>query len=232
MVPDVWRLIASHLPDQGVMLRQANRELHERLKPLPDLTHKICTLAAGEGWINILEWAYKRGYPLTQAAHEAAAMHGHLATLQWLHKALPVNITGKTFLLAAKYGHLAILEWGKTCKMPLSKSLTAFAASGGQIETLKWLRSLSCPWDGSTTAAAAAGGHLALLKWAVLNGCPLHPTTSYEAVKGGHRQILEWIYPANNPVEPLFLKEALTYKLAPSIREWIKLREGKMDIQA
>jgi hypothetical protein len=89
---------------------------------------KLCTIAAGRGYINTLRWARQHRCGWNVDTCKAAAREGHLDCLIW----------------ARENG----CAWS-------SKDMCNSAASGGSTECLKWLREQGCGWDWQTCSAAA-----------------------------------------------------------------------------
>jgi len=108
---------------------------------LPPLCLKeACSLAAGGGNREVLEWLHSTGCPWNAETASAAAGGGHLEVLLW----------------AREHG----CPWDRwTCAR---RSVRATA----RVRVLQWAWEHHCPWDCVTPASAAYGGHLAVLQWA------------------------------------------------------------------
>ncbi|KAL6075282.1 Ankyrin repeat domain containing protein [Balamuthia mandrillaris] len=132
------------------------------------LNEDTCTLAAGQGCLEVLQWArQEKGCPWTEAAFTAAAAGGHLEVLQWLHQS------------------------GCPCD---EEDVLCAAASGGHLQVLKWAHGEYFEIPDSAFKGAAYNGHLAVLEWGHENGLPLQKTDIFSgAVKGGHMTVLKWI---------------------------------------
>ena len=140
--------------------------------------------AARYGHVNLMEWAYERGYArfwkereephffsdfIGKGTCRKAAAYGQLDALKWLHKhGCEWDI--ETCAAAARGGHLFVLQWARESGCEWN-SATCTAAEGGHLYILQWARENGCDWNSNTCSGAAAGGHLSVLKWLRANGC-------------------------------------------------------------
>ena len=160
-----------------------------------DKTYQTLTDAAAScGRIDILQWAVDNGVTIIKTACCAAALGGHLETLQWL-KALeyPWKETEAISAYAIKGGHLKIVKWlyREDCDFP--ENCCDFAALGGSLEALKWLHKNGFGWSEQAISYAARRGHLDILQWLLLEN--VHPFSFHlysTAAANGHFEILKW----------------------------------------
>jgi hypothetical protein len=96
----------------------------------------ICTIAAKNGWIDLLIWARN---PHKQSGSRA----------EW---------NSWTCSYAAGNGHLLILQWARENGCEWDSSTCSLAAENGHLEVLKWARQNGCDWDRYTCSNAAANG--------------------------------------------------------------------------
>jgi hypothetical protein len=77
-------------------------------------TAQICELAASEGQLDILKWAYiDMSYAFDKGKCSLAAIdNGRLNILKYLHGELGHELNEDDFAVAAEWGHVNILEWG------------------------------------------------------------------------------------------------------------------------
>jgi hypothetical protein len=129
--------------------------------------------AALHGHLKVLQWLHARGCPLDAITCASAARGGHLKTLQWarLEKGCPWD--DRTCVQAARGRHLALLQWAHANGCPWDERTCLMAAAYGHLDILQWARANGCPWDERTCLTAAAYGHLPALRWARQSGCPL-----------------------------------------------------------
>ena len=125
-----------------------------------------CALAAREGYIEVLEWAYKNGCPQKDYICIIAAMTGNLELLKWArakgcprcgHSLVPWVLGKKLSVafsdldcveaIAARYGHLNILKWAHAEGCSWNERTTTLAAMEGNFDILSWLRENGAPWD-------------------------------------------------------------------------------------
>jgi hypothetical protein len=114
--------------------------------------------AAWYGSLDVLKWAYQREPAFVihhPNICSAAAHNGHLEVLQWARQqGCPWGTA--TCWLAAEAGHLAVLQWARQHGCPWDEETCAWAAEGGHLELLRWARQQGCPWDKSACAWAAS----------------------------------------------------------------------------
>jgi len=138
--------------------------------------NNICTLAAGNGQLEVLKWARANNYPWDANTCTELAKNGHLEMLKWA-RANGCPWDAKTCSEAAQNGHLEVLKWARANGCPWDINTCYNSARQGHLEVLKWAHENGCPWDERTCFIAAQNGHLEVLKWARANGCPA-PSTS------------------------------------------------------
>ena len=108
----------------------------------------LCKYAARHGFLFLLQWARKKGYPWDTWTGAEAAEHGHLEVLKWARaQDPPCYCDAWTCRGSAEKGHLDVLQWLRAQNPP-------------------------CPWDEKTCAGAALGGHLDVLQWARIEDPP------------------------------------------------------------
>ncbi|CAN0303301.1 unnamed protein product, partial [Ectocarpus sp. 6 AP-2014] len=112
-----------------------------------------------------------------------AAKNGHLDVLQWA-KINGCPWDEEACLVADEGGHLEVLQWARSNGRPWDEQTCRGAAEGGHLEVLQWARSNGCRWDEGTCHGAAYGGHLEVLPWARSNGCPWDEQTCRGAAYG------------------------------------------------
>ena len=82
------------------------------------------------------------------------------------------DLLGQVCEAAASHGQLEALCWLHARGYPWNTSVCSSAARGGHLEVLRYAHEHGCPWDGNTCSAAAHGGHLEVLRYARERGCP------------------------------------------------------------
>jgi hypothetical protein len=129
--------------------------------------------AALHGHLKVLQWLHARGCPLDAITCASAARGGHLKTLQWARLEKGCQWDDRTCVQAARGGHLALLQWAHANGCPWDERKCLTAAAYGHLDILQWARANGCQWDERTCLTAAAYGHLPALRWARQSGCPL-----------------------------------------------------------
>lgn len=182
-------------------------------KGLLDTRHKLCWVAAKNGYVGILAWARKHRFPWFRwdgTADErgggsiccaSAAAKGQLDALKWL-KRHGARWNWQTCAEAARGGHFEMLKWAHAHGAPMDAFTCDGAAKGGHLDILQWARTHGAAWTGTasngtlhadTCAAAARGGYLKILQWARANGCPWDERACAYAVAGGQLETLRWL---------------------------------------
>ena len=85
---------------------------------------------------------------------------------------------------AASHGQLEALSWLHARGCPWTASTCARAAEGGHLEALRYAHEHGCAWDEWTCYFAAQGGHLEVLRYAHEQGCPWDEWTCSCAAQG------------------------------------------------
>lgn len=116
----------------------------------------LCSMAAREGQLAVLQWLCQVGYALNINVCSRAVRGAILAMLHWLYEDGLLDAT--TCSMAARWGHLSVLQWAR--------------ANG-------------CLWRETTCSNAAEGGHLSVLQWAHANGRPWGERTCMGAAERG-----------------------------------------------
>jgi hypothetical protein len=177
--------------------------LRQQQPPCPwDIT-KVAAAAAGNGYVNILEWLKENNHfllaqarPRVAAARtllpvavaEAALEEGHLPVLQFLQESM--------FVLQRKS---PLPRWLKPDAMSKWTALLQTWARQGELEGLQWLASqpalAECYgdklWGKSVPKAAAASGQLEVLQWLVYGKSPPCPWDPAKCMEDASRQILQ-----------------------------------------
>lgn len=219
---DIWNHIVSYLTPEEKAPLSCMRPFYQLLQIADsDLKtqQEIISYAAEKGWISLVQWLVKKGFPTTTIC-ERAAKGGHLELLQWarsqgfkwmqtgaqaakhakwdillwaLSEGCPLNT--HTFSAVARTGNLKMLQLLENMGCDMDSDSFIQAGLGGHVDILVWLRiRIRGPWHSGTTLGPAAGGHLEALDWMVENGCA--PNDSYllgTAAMFGQTKIIQWI---------------------------------------
>jgi hypothetical protein len=107
----------------------------------------------------------------------AAAGHGHVEVLQWLHEAGLCDRAARPIHHSALASTWPVLRWAreKGYVTEWNAGMCAGLARRGDVGGLQALRAAGCPWDEATPLQAARSSNEALFRWAVENGCPWNP---------------------------------------------------------
>lgn len=97
---------------------------------------QLCSTAAGNGDLAMLEWAREHGYGWDENTCSEAAASGNLDVLQWMREnSCPWD--EMTCYWAARCGRLHLLQWAREKGCPWNESECQHYVS-------RWLRSNSC----------------------------------------------------------------------------------------
>ena len=142
--------------------------------------------------VSMLRWSVKSGHRLCGRTVSAAAEHGSLDVLKYLHEnGCPWD--EDTCYLAACAGNLDVLKYARENGCPWDARTCSGAAEGGHLDVLEYAHAQGCPWDEPTSREAAAAGHLDVLKYAQKRGCPCDERACFEAAEGGHLDALKYL---------------------------------------
>nr|WIL04766.1 ankyrin repeat-containing protein [Cedratvirus duvanny] len=149
---------------------------------------KLAKIALNRGLLYLLQAC--KGF-INKSVCTIAAENGHLEVLQWARaNGFPWDLSICT--IAAKNGHLEVLQWARANGCPWNEGTCTYAAGNGHLEVLQWARANGCPWNSNTCSHAALNGHLEILQWARANGCRWNQRTCGNAARNGHLKVLEW----------------------------------------
>ena len=156
----------------------------------------LCSIAARYGPLELLVWARGRAFPWDSSTFVSAAEGGRVDILDWLFvNGCPLTSTDserECCSAAALGGHMAALSWLHGNHFAWDARTCAHAASGGHMRLLKWARRHGCPWNADVCAYAARVGHLPMLKWARKKGCPWDERVCRYAKSEGHLEVVRW----------------------------------------
>jgi len=128
------------------------------------------------------------------ALMRAAAKGGHLVIIKRLLRGVDgAHDMARVCDAAAKHGHLQLLQWLHAHRFPCGSSVCTSAASGGHLNVLQWARSKGCKLNRWTFIEAATGGHLDVLLWLKEEGFKCNPTAAPYAATRGHMHVLQWL---------------------------------------
>ena len=97
---------------------------------------------------------------------------GVLAELTDVRGCTILDPVGRVCEAAASHGQLEALCWLHERGCPWNASVCAAAAYGGHLELVRYAHEHGCPWGEGTCSAAARGGHPEVLRYAHEHGCP------------------------------------------------------------
>ena len=161
---------------------------------------------ARDGCLTLLKWLFhSKKFRLCEWTCAAAAGHGHMEVLKYLHaKRCPWN--GMVCWQAAEEGHLEVLKWARANGAPWNQSTTRAAACGGHFNVLKWLRNgfraNPCPWDSHVGLELVNRNEVGMLQWAIANGCPTELNTTRwcrAAAIRGNLEMLQFLRSGPSP---------------------------------
>ena len=122
--------------------------IHSDSKPLKNL----CTIAAGEGHLNILIWARENGCAWGPETCAEAALKGQADILKWLRE---------------------YCQYSRPIEINYADAISRKRKLGDFDSTVsvKKAKFDICPWDATTCYNAISGGHLDIFIWAKERDC-------------------------------------------------------------
>ena len=123
----------------------------------------VCSAAAEDGLLDILQLARQHGCPWNIWTCAYAAGNGHLKLLQWAHE--------------------------NGC--PWDVNASACAADGWDFETIKWLHANGCPSSKDTFMSSIDSGNMEMFTWSYEH-CPWSEYVLEYAALHGNFEIIKW----------------------------------------
>lgn len=137
---------------------------------ISSLRYKVMDIAAQNGYLNLLKYAYENQFPCSK------------------------NTTSK----AAKYGHLESLKFLIENGCPFDKEVICLdAIENNHLDCLKYLCENGCEFPVSIYYTAIKNGSFHCLKYAVESGSPNHPYACSIASSFGRLDFLEYLHKKN-----------------------------------
>jgi hypothetical protein len=174
-------------------------------------THLTITQAAARhGYLSLLQWAVRFGYPMTGDILTQAAISCRLETVEWVLKRLAPSEIPHSWKHAceelAKRSEFQFLRRLHGLGAPLTPYAATLVAFRGDLNTLQWLYEL--PFKSASTdtiprtlvsehaaLAAAQGGQLQVVQWLHSVGVKGDMSAMMAAAaRRGHRHVLEWLW--------------------------------------
>ena len=125
----------------------ASKAAKDLVKEAGRKTYGLVT-AARRGDFELLKWLhFDQGRPLRWRVCSEAAGGGFLGILKWAREN-GCGWDYKTCANAALGGHLEVLKWARENECIWNSETCANAALGGHLEVLKWARENGCIWNG------------------------------------------------------------------------------------
>jgi hypothetical protein len=168
-----------------------------------DLT---CHIAAGEGYIHIIEWAIKNGLSWNSEIYDFAARCGKMEVLIYLFQngcPLPKSKVMDLSSSAAISGNLEILQWTLKNGFTLTLKTILNAIEFNRINILYWvIQNNKNIFNEKACSTASRKGHFEILKLLRQRGCPWDEDVTKEAVLAGHFHIYSWAKENGCPSTP------------------------------
>eukprot|EP01126_Amoeba_proteus_P006561 TRINITY_DN12294_c0_g1_i2.p1 TRINITY_DN12294_c0_g1~~TRINITY_DN12294_c0_g1_i2.p1 ORF type:complete len:349 (+),score=38.38 TRINITY_DN12294_c0_g1_i2:597-1643(+) len=170
------------------------------------MSRQFTSVAADQGYLHILEWAYDRELHISKKVCDRAAMKGHLHVLKWA-VSKGHQWTERTAKIAAYAGHLNIIKWSVEMNYDSPTTILLSAIKGGRVDVLEWARQNQWPsrdlWVRGVMAnelnwreRAVIEGHVNVLQWA-FNLNLLSPSVPLLKIaeKCGQEKAAQWLRP-------------------------------------
>jgi hypothetical protein len=207
--------------------------------------------SAKGGQLDVLDWLAERGLlQWSKSASLLAAQEGHLSVLKWAFDR-NLCIPSDSSRYAAEYSHLDILDWLYSVRNKLygggleSWPITAIiysAASRGRLEVLEWFKNVNPPWVKAkvlcreTAEKAARYSHKHILLWLIQNKFRLSTCKrlcSFAAIDGNYDLVL-WLHEQGCALEGFVVRNSISggnVKLVAWVMERINRKVNTTDIE-
>lgn len=157
----------------------------------------IFVYAALGGHVDILRWlveTVRHHGPVGSHVCTAAAGNGHINVLEYC-KELGIPWTNDTCRSAAASGNINALRWGLLNGQMVSReaSVTAWASVSDCAESMDWLVENGFQYDYSLCKMAAKNGSFNVLEWAKTNGIRFDNETWCGGLMSNRQDVLEYL---------------------------------------
>jgi hypothetical protein len=160
----------------------------------------VCSEAARNGNLSILEYAYEQGCPMNWITFANAAGKAHIHVLKWCFEK-KCQRSEKIYRNAVVSGNLECIEWVRNSGINSGTFSIKVAFDVGHLHVIKYLIDNSiCSWNTTSnefnnfTLLAASKGCIDSLNWSQSNDpiLPLHKDCSNTAATNGYLDCLKW----------------------------------------
>ena len=208
---DVLLLILNALKGESVEslvpLRLSCKRFSVLIPPISDIAIRICELAAGHGFLGLLQWGRLQGARWLDTCNEAA-LNGHMHVLEWAHAQ---GQGGSQIYSAAALGNqIPIIHWAKAKGYPVISKQESLSYQGhnffvelvklGNLEALKWAFENGFSSDVDLCNYAAESGQLDMLKFLRSVGHTWDASVTRHAASKGHFEMLKWAIGQGCPI--------------------------------
>lgn len=187
----------------GLVALQQEKEEPERkdydMSP-NDVTRRIqiraMKVAATDGQLSVLKYMREKlFYVWDDEVAAAAAEHGHVDCLKYIHEA-GGPWDEETPMRAAARGRLDCLEYSVSHGCAVDTMALFLAAINGHLDCMKFINVTAQVWDSKSTIQwAAAGGDAKCVEYAYVNsGFYADPAALYFAAKMGHIDCVMYLF--------------------------------------
>lgn len=169
---------------------------------------EVCAHIAGHGHLELLGKMRAQGYPWDYTVYINALKNNHLNVFEWAYKnGCPVSTEVCAYF--AREGNLAMLKFLRDpttsvfprTAFPWDANTFEAAACVGRIDIFEWLRDHGCPWDEETLDNATYHGPLESVKWLYERGCPLSEDAFFNALYKYDVELLEYLVEEGCPYD-------------------------------
>lgn len=180
----------------------------------------LCEYSAKYNYLNILQWAIQKGYPITKKVYYYAAKNGNLEMLKWLRsKQYPWNF--EVCRGAVRHHNFDIIKWARSEQYPWNHDACKSAEKSGNLEMLKWIIKEGCVYyNYGIGYTAAKKGNLVMVKW-IMDHCHSYNMSIMNgAGAGGQLHILQYFYDRSNILIPGYVFYLAAKRNHQHIIEW------------
>ena len=134
--------------------------------------NNICTIAAGNGHLDCLQYAHNEGVPLQPRTVAAAAWrYNGLECLKYVHQqGLP--LVGDLFDDCVQNDDIEMMKYLHEQGCQWNEHVFRVAAQEGSVECVKYMHENGCPWNEQVCEMAAKRHDLEMVLYLLSNGCP------------------------------------------------------------
>lgn len=183
----LWNEVVKHLDEVSLfVLRMSSKSLY---CPIKIEKSKLLSLAAKQGYLEVIKYLLELGYPLKKRVSFSAACYGHLDILNWY----PKKLDDRLVFYAAKGGQIEVYNCLRGKRLDHEQKYLR-STECGQFEFLKYIMTEKFNDNYLLISLAVHHGHVEILEWLLQKGIRFRYNGYYLDIRRNHIQILDILH--------------------------------------